>query len=341
MRPIRLDPNLVRRFYRGGPAIARFRAIASDDEHVPEDWVGSTTTALGESRTGLSVLPDGRLLRDAMAADPEPFFGPEHVARYGADPALLVKLLDAGERLPVHFHPSRSFAREHLGLSYGKTEAWLIVETHGANPCVYLGFREEVDAEALARWVSKQELERILGALNERAVNAGDWLFVPARLPHSIGQGVFLVELQEPSDLSVLLEWSGFAVDGSRKGHLGLGFELALEGISRTALGEDDLERLHQSHWEGRRLREGVTGLLPAEAESYFRAQSLRPDPKLSLEPEFSILVVLEGPGTLETEHGGVLELRRGQTVLVPYSAGKATLTGDIRAVRCLPPHPN
>src|SRR3712207_7675257 len=38
----------------------------------------------------------------------------------------------------------------------------------------------------------------------------GDAIFVPAGTPHAIGDGVLIVELQEPSDMSVLLEWEGF-----------------------------------------------------------------------------------------------------------------------------------
>ena len=96
----------------------------------PEDWVGSTTTVFGERELGLSPLADGRLLRDAVAADPA-----RSSARarrpLGADPALLVKLLDAGERLPVHVHPDGAFARETLDSPYGKTEAWIVVDTAG------------------------------------------------------------------------------------------------------------------------------------------------------------------------------------------------------------------
>jgi mannose-6-phosphate isomerase class I len=57
------------------------------------------------------------------------------VARYGADPALLVKILDTGERLVVHFHPDRDFAARHLGSRYGKTEAWIILDAlHAPRP---------------------------------------------------------------------------------------------------------------------------------------------------------------------------------------------------------------
>src|SRR5919197_5489370 len=121
MRPMKLHANQFRRFYRGGSAIARFRGAAAAEEDVPEDWVGSATAAFGSDTDGLSRLPDGRLFRDALAADPEPFLGRAHVGRFGADPALLVKLLDAGQRLPVHVHPDDEFAREHLDTKFGKT----------------------------------------------------------------------------------------------------------------------------------------------------------------------------------------------------------------------------
>jgi hypothetical protein len=46
-------------------------------------------------------------------------------------------------------------------------------------------------------------------------------VLVPAGTPHAIGAGVLLVELQEPTDLSVLLEWAGFAAGpGEVRGRL-------------------------------------------------------------------------------------------------------------------------
>lgn len=340
MKPHRLGANQLHRFYRGGEAIARFRGIATDDPYAPEDWVGSTATIFGEDGLGLSALADGRLLRDAIDADPDGFLGRAHAARFGADPALLVKLLDAGERLPVHCHPDRAFARRHLGLAYGKTESWLIVETRGPRPSVWLGFREDVDAGVLAGWVERQDRASMLAALNELPVEPGDCVFVPAGTPHAIGEGVFLIELQEPSDLSVLLEWTGFEVDGARDGHLGIGFETALGCVRRAALGGDGLGRLTRATGAAAPDRPGVRPLLPAESRPFFRAERLRPDPAASLEPSFSILVVLEGEGRLETATGGTLPLARGDTVLVPHGAGPAELTGAVDAIRCLPPLP-
>ena len=107
MKPLLLPPNQFHRFYRGGARIDALRGAPAGEDGRPEDWVGSTATAWGSEDEGLSRLEDGRV-RDAIRADPEAFLGSDHVARWGADPALLVKLLDAGERLPVHYHPGRA-----------------------------------------------------------------------------------------------------------------------------------------------------------------------------------------------------------------------------------------
>ena len=340
MNPVELAPNQVHQFYRGGEAIARFRGIPSTDDHAPEDWVGSTATMFGANGAGLSALPDGRLLRDAIAADPVAYLGPAHAAQYGADPALLVKLLDAGERLPVHFHPDQAFARSRLGLVHGKTEAWLIVETRGERPTVWLGFHDDVDLDVLAGWVDHQERASMLEALNELAVGPGDCIFVPAGLPHAIGEGIFLVELQEPSDLSVLLEWTGFEVDGARDGHLGLGFDVALESVRRSALRGEELAELKRQTAAAPELRPGARTLLSPAASSFFRAERLRPAPTVTLEPTFSILVVVDGEGRLETD-GGTVTLSRGESLLVPHAAGRGELTGSVDVIRCLPPTPN
>jgi mannose-6-phosphate isomerase len=338
VKPIRLAANRFPRFYRGGPAIDELRGTTpgSGGDFLPEDWVGSATAAFGSVADGLTRLEDGSTLRRAIEADPEGFLGRDHADAYGASPALLVKLLHAGERLPVHCHPDRDFARRHLGCRWGKTEAWVIAGTEVPEPVVHLGFREAMDAGRLAELVAGQRVEPLLAGLTTVPVAAGDTVLVPAGLPHAIGQGVLLVELQEPTDLSVLLEWEGFAVDGRAQGHLGLGFELALGCVDRSGWGPDRLAGLRGGRGP---VRPGVERLFPAAADPFLRAERLRPEPVAALEPAFSILVVTDGSGRLETR-GGSLELGRGDTVLVPFAAGPGEVRGRLTAVRCLPPAP-
>lgn len=334
--PVVLPPNQPRQFYRGGAAIAGLRGVRQTSEFGPEDWVASTTTRFGQESDGLSRLPDGTFLRDVVAADPEAWLGERHVAEFGADTALLVKLLDAGQRLPVHCHPSDEFARRHFGSHLGKTEAWIVIGTGSGDPRVHIGFREPVDRYTLADWVRDQNHDALLGALNSATVSPGDTVFVPAGLPHAIGEGVFIVELQQPTDLSVTLEWDGFLPDEAA-GHLGAGFAVALGCVDRDAWGDGRWETLVR-HTAG--SADAAVDLFGPAARPFFRADRLQVRQRLELEPSFAVLVVLDGQGTLRTEHGGTLELRRGGTIVVPYAAGSSTVDGELTAVRCRPPLP-
>lgn len=325
--PIYLTSNQpAERFYRGGNKIRSFRGLAADGDRVPEDWVGSTTTLFGSTSKGLSELPGGGLLIDAISADPEAWLGPEHLSEFGADSMLLVKLLDAGERLPVHVHPNRRFAAEHLGRRHGKAEAWYILD----GGTVHLGFKRDVESEELGRWVSGQDSQAMLEAMHEVSVTAGDGVYIPPGLPHAIGAGVFLLELQEPEDLSILLEWKGFNVDGVADGNLGLGFTTALQAAERRQYTELELQGLV--------TRADGVGAFPVGSEEYFRGERVEVSSRVALDQGFSILVVVEGQGTLTTGNATSSALIRGDTVLVPYSAGDLEITGALRLLRCRPP---
>jgi mannose-6-phosphate isomerase len=324
LRPVQLPANQPRRFYRGGAAIAALRGEPRK-EFGPEDWVASCTTLHGEQHAGLTTLPDGTLLRDAVAAHPANWLGDAHVRAFGAEPALLVKLLDAGQRLPVHCHPSNEFAAAHYGSRYGKTEAWVIV---GApeDATVHIGFAEEQSEETVADWVARQDSAAMLAALNPVTVRPGDTVFVPAGLPHAIGAGVFIVELQQPTDLSVTLEWQGF-LDDEAGGHLGIGFDTALGCVDRQSWAHRLDEIVHC----------GPESDLLTHPE-FFRARRLTDG--AAVDASFGVLVVLDGAGVLHTEKAGDIQLTKGATFVIPHAAGESTVDGDVTAIHCLPPVP-
>lgn len=333
-QPIVLPANQPRQFYRGGAAIAALRGRQQTSEFGPEDWVASTTTRFGQDTDGLSALPDGRLLRDVVAADPVTWLGERHVAAFGTSTALLVKLLDAGQRLPVHCHPANGFARRHFASHDGKTEAWVVIGTGSGDPRVHIGFREPVDRYTLADWVRDQNHDALLGALNSTTVSAGDTVFIPAGLPHAIGAGVFIVELQQPTDLSVTLEWDGFLADEAA-GHLGVGFDVALGCVDRDGWGDGRWETLVR-HTAG--AAEPVVDLFGPASSEFFRADRLRVAGPVDLDASFAVFVVLTGDGTLRTEHGGSVELRQGDTLVVPHASGASVVDGELTAIRCRPP---
>jgi mannose-6-phosphate isomerase len=339
MQPIVLGPNQPDTYYRGQGRIRVFRGGAPTSR--PEDWIASTTARFdgagegqpgeGKQRAGMTRLADGSLLADVIEDDPVGWLGWEHVARHGADPALLVKLLDAGQRLPLHVHPDRGFAAEHLASPYGKTEAWIVLEVD-AGAAVYLGFGRDVEAAELADWVGRQDVEAMLAVTNRVPVAAGDTVLCPAGTPHAIGAGILLVELQEPTDWSVLLEWRGFPLkEGDAT--LGLPLDEALACVGRRAYPPERLAALR-----GRRLDYVTGSLLPEAADPFFVAERVRGSSAGErLSPGYAVLVVTEGSGALTPEAGAPVPVHRGSTVLIPYAAGACRLTGDVLAVRCRP----
>jgi mannose-6-phosphate isomerase len=312
------------RFYRGGRKITDFRRESPAGDHEPEDWVASTTALAGEKSLGVTVLPDGRPLTAAIHEEPEAWLGAAHLDRFGADSRLLVKLLDVGQRLPVHAHPHGSFAARHLGSAHGKAEAWYIVE--GGE--IYLGLQQDVAADVLTSLVTSQDVDTLLGLLHRVDVQPGDVVYVPPGVLHAIGEGVFLVELQEPEDLSILLEWRGFELDGEREGHLGLGFDVAMRAVECRGRSDQEIRQLVRAAGFG-------SSVLPPAADPYFVLERVALDGEAVLDPGFAVLVVLTGEADLD---GGRLRLRAGSTAVAPNASGRLVLRGRGEILACRPP---
>jgi mannose-6-phosphate isomerase len=186
-------------------------------------------------------------------------------------------------------------------------------------------------------WVMDRDSEALLSALRTREVRPGDAMLVPAGLPHTVQDGVFVLELQEPTDLSILLEWEGFAVDGFKDGHLDLGFDTALQAVDTSAVSDSDLERLVVKREDIE--TNGLITTLPAAADPYFRLHRYSGASE-EVSAGFAIVIATEGRGVLIVgDHGQ--EVARGDALLIPYAAGPWSLSGDVVAMVCRPPAAN
>ncbi len=358
-QPILLGPNRVYRFYQGGKLIDQLRnAPNPQDTDYPEDWVGSITPAnnpgtghpAGEGLSAVT-LPSGEqtTLRALVEQFPEEAFGAEHVARYGASSGLLVKLLDSSIRLPIHCHPTRSFARQHFDSIFGKTEAWIVVETRdlpGVEPYIMLGFKEGVEKQTFRQQVERQEIADMKAGLHRVPVKPGDVFYVKAGLPHAIGEGVFLVELQEPTDFSIVAEWEGFPIN-PEDAHIGLGWDTAIDCFDFTHYRPQQL--LDEYQMQPQLLRQERGGeewqLLGGKTAPYFSGTRLIARSDMPAEGNgFYIGVVTRGAGVLAGEFGE-LRLQRGDSFVCCAAMAEHGFAsaGDepFEIVRCLPPVPH
>jgi mannose-6-phosphate isomerase len=338
MRPFLLPPNTFEHFYKGGSRIAELRN-SPIGSHRPEEWLGSVVTRFGEPTTGLTPFANSTL-RAEIEANPIDWLGPEHVARFGPSPSVLVKLLNPAQRLPVHVHPTRSFASDHLDCPYGKTEAWIILESDALGGAVYVGTHRAVAHQEWAGLVEEQDSEAMLGLLRPITVRPGDAVLVPAGTPHAIGPDLLVLELQEPTDLSLLLEWRDFNIDGTTDGHLGLGFDVAIGAIRPDALTDAELERLVARGTPPQGQTENtVVSVMPPEADPYFRAWAVNSSVEVALPDGFGVLLIVDGEGQL-VDGSGSINVRRGDAFVVPAAARPCKLAGPVAGYFSQPPSP-
>jgi len=356
-RPLPLLRNRVYRLWRGGAVLDRFQGQPDPaDRNVPEEWVGSTTVSRlpgqppdeGLSKVG---LPDGSniVLKDLIEAFPQAMLSEAHAARLGPDLGVLCKLLDSAMRLPVQCHPDAAFARRHLGSNFGKTEAWLILATRsidGVPPHMLFGFREGVTEAEFRRIVRAQDIPAQIAALNRVEVEPGDLYLVSAGTPHALGPGIFMIEIQEPTDLVVNTEYVFCGVQRTESQcYLGLGFDLAMSCFNYHAAGEAYLSR---HRLIPRTLRDDPAGLeerlIGPEHTPCFGMDRLTVRGRVSDRDRGRcyIGIVTEGEGRL-TGAACDLPLHASGTFFAPaaseHVAFEAAAGRPLRLVKCFPPN--
>ena len=213
----RLAPNRVWRTYPGGRTLDEIEGVAKPaDTHFPEDWLLSTTAARNVGREkfpdeGISrvVTSSGELpLTELAARFPEELFGKAHREKFGNSAGFLLKYLDSAIRLHMQCHPSVPFARRFLNSPFGKTEGYFILAIRPeCEGYIYLGFQRTPEYGAFKRAVETQDTEAILAGFDRIPIKPGDCFYVPGGIPHAIGEGVFMVEMMEPTDFAVRIEF--------------------------------------------------------------------------------------------------------------------------------------
>ncbi len=124
---------------------------------------------------------------------------------------LLVKFLDATDRLSVQVHPNDVQARFFTPDENGKTEAWIILDAQPES-VIYAGLKRGIDQFRLERHLANGTVEQ---CLHSYSVRAGDCVFIPAGTVHAIGEGILLAEVQQSSDLTFRLhDWGRLGNDG-------------------------------------------------------------------------------------------------------------------------------
>jgi len=232
--------------------------------------------------------------------------------RYGVEFPILVKLLDAQERLSVQVHPDDETARERHN-AYGKTEMWYVVHAEpGAT--LYIGFNRDITAAEFYRRIQDNTL---LEVLNSVEVQAGNSFFISPGTIHAIGKGIVLAEIQQTSDITYRV------YDWGREHNPATDREMHVE----QAIDVIDYTRKDAPKTKYSKVQNAPAMLAECPYFTVNLWDITQPVVRnLSEHDTFIIYLCLEGSATINY-NGGTESIACGETLLVPAALADYTIT--------------
>lgn len=297
----------------GGDRLIRDYGKRADTKNLGETW------ELTVRPDGMSLVENGRFagqpLDMAIAALGNGAVSPDYD---GGHFPLLIKLIDATDRLSVQVHPDDAYAA--MDGDAGKTEMWYVVDAEPGAQLVY-GLRKGVDATDFSDAVAAG---RVDDCLNYIPVKRGDIYFIPSGLVHAIGGGILIAEIQQNSDLTYRV------YDYDRRDAAGNLRELHIEKALDVVRPFSEVE-IDAIRYEARTEADGPACMAHCR---YFRAEHLTLDGEATLpaSDRFVSLLCIGGSGEIRV-NGAAYPVALGESWFLPAGMGDVTLTGDLELI--------
>ncbi len=349
-----LPSNRVWRTYPGGMKLDRMEGKTDpQDAHFPEDWIGSTTRAVNKGREhlveeGLSrVEVDGQTytLKALCEVHPEALLGADHFAKYGANTQFLLKFLDSAIRLHLQCHPTIPFAQKYLNSNSGKTEAYVIlgIRDEVKDPYIYMGFQHPPEEAEFKRMIEEQDSDALLACFDRIPIKPGDVFVVPGGMPHAIGEGVFMIEIMEPTDFAVRIEFErgGYVLpEEARFMNRGIDFALSMFNYDATPI--DVIKERFFCRPKVLETQHGSveSALVDGEKTPCFRVNRMEVRDRYVKDADtFYIGVVSKGSGRMDMG-GESWPVNEGTKFFVPYQTGPVAFecADEMEVIATFPP---
>ena len=309
--PLTFQPVFKERLWGGRNLERLYQKALPPVTPIGESW------EIADRPEGSSVIVNGPLagkdLRWLMENQPKDLLGAA-AALNGRFP-LLIKILDAQDKLSLQVHPPATMAARLGGEA--KTEMWYIAHAEPA-AALFVGLKTGVTRarfeQALRSGAGEDCVQRL-------PVKAGDAMFLPSGRLHAIGAGNVIFEIQQNSDTTYrVFDWNRVGPDGQpRELHL----EKSLECIDFTDF-EPSLNQSKYSRNETFKVRYIVD-------EPLFRVDACQVNrgKRFHMRSDsFQILGLLRGSLLVKSgEHE--LRMKPGDFALLPASLERATLTSQ------------
>jgi mannose-6-phosphate isomerase len=313
--PLKFKPIIKDKIW-GGTRLKKALGKNSRTSKAGESWeISSIPGSLSKVRNGFLA---GNTLEEIIEVYMGDLVGDRIFEEFGTLFPLLIKFIDANDRLSVQVHPEDELALKQFG-SFGKTEMWYIIEAE-QDAEIVAGFSQNVNAEIYRQHLHNGSLMEIL---NSEKTVAGDVFFLPAGRIHAIGAGILLAEIQQTSDATLRI------FDYNRMDDKGKPRELHTD----MALQAIDFRPVNQYKTPYAK-NENETN--PVVSCKYFTTNYL--DLVALLEKDYHLLdsfviyLCVEGSFTIRYYNTEMEPVKKGETILLPAEIKSISLIPNGRA---------
>lgn len=265
----------------------------------------------------ISVVSNGFLkgnnLQEIVEIYMDELVGQRVYEKFGDEFPLLIKFIDTNDDLSIQVHPDDEIAKKRHK-AYGKTEMWYVVDAD-VDGNLIVGFEKKSSKQEFAQALKDNTFPNLL---HSEVVRKNDVFYIPAGRIHALGKGLLIAEIQQTSDITYrIYDWNRVDDKGNPRE---LHTDLAMDVIDYEA--QDD----YKIHYD---LQNDVTTKLVSC--EYFTTNLIQFDCPVVKDyypiDSFVIYMCLEGSVTINFEGDYEELMTKGETVLIPASLHKITLT--------------
>jgi mannose-6-phosphate isomerase len=256
---------------------------------------------------------------------------------------LLVKFIDAKDKLSIQVHPDDKYAKLYESDKCGKNEMWYIIWAKPGAKLVY-GLKPDIIEENLIEALKSGSIEDYL---NYSEVFKGDIFDIPAGTVHAIGEGILLVEIQQNSNNTYrIYDYNRIDKNGEKR-PLHLNKALDVINFSNPSRHEGVGKMLTQSN-----DRYKIYKLVKNEnflGELYCINKSIE---ELADGSKFYIYIFIEGDAFVyydpkdSSKNVDInkvcfrknMSVKAGDTIFIPASMGKYKISGNTKAIKTYVP---
>lgn len=308
--PIIFTPNLKTVIW-GGAKICGYKGIPQTKSKVGESWEISAIP--GHESVVAEGIYKGLKITELSARYGESLLGSKVVGLYGRNFPLLVKIIDAADKLSVQVHPGDALARKRHKCM-GKDEMWYVISAEpGAK--ILSGLKVKLTPDEYERRVADGSFEETIAVHDSKP---GDVYFLPAGRVHSIGAGNLLAEIQQSSDITYrIYDYDRRDSDGNLR-------EL------HTSMAKDAIDFHVYDHYKNPPVDDSVKEVELVNCE-HFSTKRIILDEKRTFnlpDDSFTIIMCISGSYEIDSPEGKT-HVKGGETILLPANIGSVSLDGD------------